>query len=194
MCPHFPRPRGQHGEKQCSFSDFCLHWWVRLSLDSSCCSRGNFAFNFNLLLRLCWKESPLVTIQTSVIKDDVSVSGDGTQLPTWDLVWLDERFHLVSSYRLHYKNNLLTKYLNCRYDPKTDTWTTVASLSVPRDAVGVCLLGDRLYAVGGYDGQTYLNTVESYDAQNNEWTEVINCANSHSYMLYLCILDQTVTT
>lgn len=51
-------------------------------------------------------------------------------------------------------------------------WTTVSSLSVPRDAVGVCLLGDRLYAVGGYDGQTYLSTVESYDALNNEWTEV----------------------
>lgn len=51
-------------------------------------------------------------------------------------------------------------------------WTTVSSLSVPRDAVGVCLLGDRLYAVGGYDGQAYLNAVESYDAQNNEWTEV----------------------
>lgn len=70
--------------------------------------------------------------------------------------------------------NHLTKYCNYRYDPKTDTWTTVSSLSVPRDAVGVCLLGDRLYAVGGYDGQSYLNTVESYDAQNNEWTEVIN--------------------
>lgn len=61
---------------------------------------------------------------------------------------------------------------DCRYDPKTDMWTTVSSLSVSRDAVGVCLLGDRLYAVGGYDGQSYLNTVESYDAQNNEWMEV----------------------
>ncbi|XP_070615981.1 kelch-like protein 4 [Erythrolamprus reginae] len=60
-----------------------------------------------------------------------------------------------------------------RYDPKTDTWTTVAPLSVPRDAVGICTLGDRLYAVGGYDGHTYLNTVESYDAQNNEWTEEV---------------------
>lgn len=48
----------------------------------------------------------------------------------------------------------------------------MASLSVSRDGVGVCLLGDRLYAVGGYDGQSYLHTVESYDAQNNEWTEV----------------------
>uniref|UniRef100_A0A8C5PLI8 Kelch like family member 4 n=1 Tax=Leptobrachium leishanense TaxID=445787 RepID=A0A8C5PLI8_9ANUR len=61
-----------------------------------------------------------------------------------------------------------------RYDPKTDSWTTVAPLSVPRDAVGVCALGDKLYAVGGYDGQTYLNTVESYDAQTNEWTQDIS--------------------
>ncbi|NXM96488.1 KLHL1 protein, partial [Sylvia borin] len=56
-----------------------------------------------------------------------------------------------------------------RYDPKTDTWTMVAPLSMPRDAVGVCLLGDKLYAVGGYDGQSYLNTMEAYDPQTNEW-------------------------
>ncbi|XP_044835858.1 kelch-like protein 1 isoform X2 [Mauremys mutica] len=59
-----------------------------------------------------------------------------------------------------------------RYDPKTDTWTMVAPLSMPRDAVGVCLLGDKLYAVGGYDGQTYLNTMESYDPQTNEWMQM----------------------
>ncbi|KAG5845270.1 hypothetical protein ANANG_G00137000 [Anguilla anguilla] len=58
------------------------------------------------------------------------------------------------------------------YDPKTDTWTAVAPMSISRDAVGVCLLGDRLYAVGGYDGQIYLNTVEAYDPQTNEWTQV----------------------
>lgn len=62
--------------------------------------------------------------------------------------------------------------LSRRYDPKTDTWTAVAPMSVSRDAVGVCLLGDRLYAVGGYDGQVYLNTVEAYDPQTNEWTQV----------------------
>ncbi|KAM4664324.1 kelch-like protein 4 [Discoglossus pictus] len=70
-------------------------------------------------------------------------------------------------------SNHLSRLSDCveRYDPKTDNWTMVAPLSVPRDAVGVCPLGDRLYAVGGYDGQTYLSTVESYDAQTNEWTQ-----------------------
>lgn len=62
----------------------------------------------------------------------------------------------------------------CRYDPQTDVWTAVAPMSISRDAVGVCLLGDRLYAVGGYDGQVYLNTVEAYDPQTNEWTQVLN--------------------
>uniref|UniRef100_A0A8C0W2X9 BTB domain-containing protein n=1 Tax=Castor canadensis TaxID=51338 RepID=A0A8C0W2X9_CASCN len=60
-----------------------------------------------------------------------------------------------------------------RYDPKTDSWSTVAPLSVPRDAVAVCPLGDKLYVVGGYDGRSYLNTVESYDAQKNEWKEEV---------------------
>ena len=59
-----------------------------------------------------------------------------------------------------------------RYDPKTDTWTLVAPISSPRDAVGVCMLGDKLYSVGGYDGQQYLNDVECYDPQSNEWTKV----------------------
>ncbi|XP_046669511.1 kelch-like protein 5 [Homalodisca vitripennis] len=59
-----------------------------------------------------------------------------------------------------------------RYDPKTDTWTTVASMSVGRDTLGVSRLGDRLLAVGGYDGQTYLQLVEAYDSQANEWQQV----------------------
>ncbi|XP_013967457.1 kelch-like protein 4 isoform X2 [Canis lupus baileyi] len=60
-----------------------------------------------------------------------------------------------------------------RYDPKNNSWSTVAPLSVPRDAVAVCSLGDKLYVVGGYDGHTYLNTVESYDVQNDEWKEEV---------------------
>eukprot|EP00062_Callorhinchus_milii_P005038 gi/632944074/ref/XP_007887300.1/ PREDICTED: kelch-like protein 5 isoform X3 [Callorhinchus milii] len=71
-------------------------------------------------------------------------------------------------------SNLTSRLSDCveRYDPKTDTWTAVAPMSISRDAVGVCLLGDRLYAVGGYDGQSYLNTVEAYDPQSNEWMQV----------------------
>ncbi|XP_039288119.1 LOW QUALITY PROTEIN: kelch-like protein 5 [Nilaparvata lugens] len=59
-----------------------------------------------------------------------------------------------------------------RYDPKTNSWTLVANMSVGRDSVGVSLLGDHLFAVGGYDGQYYLQLVEAYDSQTNEWNQV----------------------
>ncbi|XP_071628490.1 kelch-like protein 5 [Temnothorax longispinosus] len=59
-----------------------------------------------------------------------------------------------------------------RYDPKTDTWIMVAPMSVPRSRVGVCVLGDRLMAVGGDDGQQYLTLVEAYDPHLNEWEPV----------------------
>ncbi len=109
---------------------------------------------------------------------DICDYTDGALFSSWDSAWLDKwiftkKILLLYNNQPQCKTDNLTKYCDYRYDPKTDTWTTVSSLSVPRDAVGVSLLGDRLYAVGGYDGQSYLNTVESYDAQNNEWTEVI---------------------
>lgn len=63
-----------------------------------------------------------------------------------------------------------------RYDPKTDQWTIIATMSSPRDSVGLCPLGDRLFAVGGYDGVQYLSDVECYDPVNNDWVKVsVHC-------------------
>ena len=60
----------------------------------------------------------------------------------------------------------------------------ISPISAPRDAVGMCLLGDKLYAVGGYDGQHYLKDVEAYDPINNEWTKVCILFKNHNYMCY----------
>jgi len=64
-----------------------------------------------------------------------------------------------------------------RYDPLTDEWTMVASLSAGRDAIGVCILGEKLFGVGGYDGSCYLSLVESYDPSENVWKEM-GCLNT----------------
>lgn len=65
-----------------------------------------------------------------------------------------------------------------RYDPKTDTWKLVAPMSVARDSVGVCTLGDRLIAVGGYDGQQYLSLAEIYDPHLDKWEQVMKIHES----------------
>ncbi|CAF0953056.1 unnamed protein product [Didymodactylos carnosus] len=46
------------------------------------------------------------------------------------------------------------------YDPQTNEWSAVAQMSKQRFGVGVAVLNNLLYAVGGHDGTSYLNTVE----------------------------------
>lgn len=48
--------------------------------------------------------------------------------------------------------------LSFRYDPKENKWTRVASMSTRRLGVAVAVLGGFLYAVGGSDGTSPLNT------------------------------------
>lgn len=60
----------------------------------------------------------------------------------------------------------------------------IAAISSPRDAVGVCILGDKVFAVGGYDGQQYLQDVECYDPVNNEWAKVMVLKSKCSIILF----------
>lgn len=56
-----------------------------------------------------------------------------------------------------------------KYDPSTDTWTIIATLDVGRDSIGASVLGSYIYLVGGYDGATYLKSVQKYDPEKNEF-------------------------
>jgi len=53
-----------------------------------------------------------------------------------------------------------------RYDPQLNKWTKVASMSTRRLGVGVAVLGGYLYAVGGSDGTSPLNTGAIFLRQN----------------------------
>ncbi len=68
-----------------------------------------------------------------------------------------------------------------RYDPKTDQWTFIARLNRSKEAIGVQSLGQFLYAIGGFDGNRYLDDVEKYDPTKNEWTKV-NIFNKENRM------------
>jgi N-acetylneuraminic acid mutarotase len=55
------------------------------------------------------------------------------------------------------------------YDVAGDTWTQRAAMSMPRGGLGVTVVNDRLYAIGG-GWENYLATNERYDPVNNSWT------------------------
>ncbi|XP_071623280.1 kelch-like protein 17 isoform X3 [Heliangelus exortis] len=66
------------------------------------------------------------------------------------------------------------------YDTRTDRWHMVASMSTRRARVGVAAIGNKLYAVGGYDGTSDLATVESYDPVTNCWQPEVSMGTRRS--------------
>ena len=53
-----------------------------------------------------------------------------------------------------------------------NAWRNVPSLNVPRRALAAVALPSGLYALGGYDGFSYLNSVERFDFARNLWVEL----------------------
>ena len=58
------------------------------------------------------------------------------------------------------------------YIPQTNTWKDAASMGTRRSCVGVVVLDDLLYAVGGYDGGSCLDSAERYDPLTNQWSAI----------------------
>uniref|UniRef100_A0A665TGT8 Kelch-like protein 10 n=1 Tax=Echeneis naucrates TaxID=173247 RepID=A0A665TGT8_ECHNA len=56
------------------------------------------------------------------------------------------------------------------YNPQTNTWDSVSSMLTPRSNFGLEVIGDQLYAVGGFNGSTTTCNVEYYDATTDVWT------------------------
>ncbi|KAF0880192.1 KLHL8 protein, partial [Crocuta crocuta] len=50
-----------------------------------------------------------------------------------------------------------------RYDPRSNKWDYVAALTTPRGGVGIATVMGKIFAVGGHNGNAYLNTVEAFD-------------------------------
>ena len=69
------------------------------------------------------------------------------------------------------------------FDPSTQTWSFGPSLSVARTNVGVAVMQNRLFAVGGFSGKAFLDSVEHLAEDGCEWCSslpVVECCNGHA--------------
>lgn len=58
------------------------------------------------------------------------------------------------------------------YDPLARQWSLAKSMGTVRSRVGVAVMQRKLYAIGGFNGIDRLRTVEVFDAQTSNWSEV----------------------
>ena len=59
-----------------------------------------------------------------------------------------------------------------KYDPVTRKWRPSAEMTTKRSRVGVAVVDDVLYAIGGYDGRERLDTVEAFYPEKKAWETV----------------------
>lgn len=57
-----------------------------------------------------------------------------------------------------------------KYDPLTGQWCAVQPMKRKRRYVSAVTLNNRLYAIGGYDSSSRLNSVECFDHLSSQWT------------------------
>jgi hypothetical protein len=58
------------------------------------------------------------------------------------------------------------------YDPETNAWTPMPSMKSARSYIGATVVGDFIYAVGGFNGQAHLSAVERFDLQAQQWEQM----------------------
>jgi N-acetylneuraminic acid mutarotase len=63
--------------------------------------------------------------------------------------------------------DVINNLVQC-YNPATDTWEELASMSIPRVGCGVCSFNGYLYVIGGFTNEIS-KTVEYYDPVNDKW-------------------------
>jgi kelch-like protein 18 len=56
------------------------------------------------------------------------------------------------------------------FDPVENIWTTGPPMPSARDVHAAAVMSNRLYAIGGYKDDRYLNVVEVFNPETNAWT------------------------
>lgn len=79
------------------------------------------------------------------------------------------KFSAVFAFDIGLTNDFLSSNFNS-YDPDNDRWTLVQPMHFKRLGVGVAVVCRMLYAIGGFNGEARLTSIECYHPENNAWT------------------------
>jgi len=66
------------------------------------------------------------------------------------------------------------------YADSSDVWQLIQPMTVRRARLGIGVVYDKLYAIGGFDGCQDLNTVEVYNPKSNVWSSGLQMGTNRS--------------
>lgn len=96
---------------------------------------------------------------------------------------LDQKVYVVGGIATHMRQGISYRRhessVEC-WDPDSNTWSSVERMAECRSTLGVVVLAGELYALGGYDGQYYLQSVERYAPKVKEWQPIAPMTESRS--------------
>ncbi|RMH05060.1 MAG: kelch repeat-containing protein [Nitrospirae bacterium] len=76
------------------------------------------------------------------------------------------------------------------YTPDTGSWRTRAPMPTARGGLGVVAVAGRLYAIGGFDGETNPPAVEVYDPQTDSWTTAASLPTPRDHLAAVAVADR----
>ena len=108
---------------------------------------------------------------------------------------LDGRLHLIGgwNYSNTASNSVATQG---RFDPATQAWSSLASLTTARNAAAAAVIGGRIHVVGGRapgiraNDQTPMASVEVYDPATDRWEAGVPLLTARSSLAVLALGGQ----
>merc|ERR1711879_961098 len=67
-----------------------------------------------------------------------------------------------------------------RYDPKSNQWSRITSMALIRSDACATVKGNKIYVIGGFDGDTVHNSVEVFDPEEMSWSFTISLSTPRS--------------
>jgi len=84
-------------------------------------------------------------------------------------VSLNGCLYVVGGYKTVGSNNQVSQSVY-KYDPTSNSWSTVAPLPVPRVNHGLVTVNGKIYAIGGQNSTGVLDSIYEYDPSTDTWT------------------------
>jgi len=134
-----------------------VHWYASEVVDNKICIIGGRDFSLNIIYNL-----------TQIYDTETDTWSYGTSIPTnislgaagaTTGAMAPTRIYVIGGFTSFDYDAISLNYV---YDPEGDVWSMGTSMSTPRYSLGVAVVNDTLYAIGGKSGDNYLAVNEKY--------------------------------